>query len=90
MTSEGLTILQFMQSNPDAWYSRKEISRRAVSRAEAEENPQWATQYGVQGIPTLLFVFGGKIVHRQVGALPERMLRDVVSQFIDVTAPKAA
>ena len=43
MTSEGLTILQFMQSNPDAWYSRKEISRRAVSRAEAEENPQWAT-----------------------------------------------
>jgi hypothetical protein len=37
----------------------------------------------------MLFVFGGKIVHRQVGALPERMLRDVVNQFLDVTAPKA-
>lgn len=43
MTSEGLTILQFMQSNPEAWYSRKEISRRAVSRSESDANPQWAT-----------------------------------------------
>lgn len=43
MTSEGLTILQFMQSDSEAWYSRKEISRRAVSRKEFEENPQWAT-----------------------------------------------
>jgi thioredoxin 1 len=40
----------------------------------------------VQGIPTLLFVFGGKIVHRQVGALPERMLREAVTQFLDVTS----
>jgi thioredoxin 1 len=36
----------------------------------------------------MLFVFGGKIVHRQVGALPERMLRDVIGQFIEVTTPK--
>ena len=43
MTSEGLIILQFMQSDSEAWYSRKEISRRAVSRKEFEENPQWAT-----------------------------------------------
>ena len=38
----------------------------------------------VQGIPTMLFVSGGKVVHRQVGALPERMLRDVLSQFMEV------
>lgn len=43
MTSEGLTILQFMQADSEAWYSRKEISRRAVNRKEFEENPQWAT-----------------------------------------------
>jgi thioredoxin 1 len=28
-------------------------------------------------------VANGKIVHRQVGALPERMLRDTLTQFLD-------
>jgi len=41
-------------------------------------------KFGIQGIPTLLFVSGGKVVHPQVGALPERMLREVVTQFMDV------
>jgi thioredoxin 1 len=59
-----------------------------VAKVNTDENPEWATKYGVQGIPTMLFVFGGKIVHRQVGALPERMLRDAVSQFLEVTAQK--
>ncbi len=45
-----------------------------VAKVNTDENPEWATKYGVQGIPTMLFVFGGKIIHRQVGALPERML----------------
>ena len=57
-----------------------------VAKVNSDENPQWATQYGVQGIPTLLFIFGGKIIHRQVGALPERMLREAVTQFLEVTA----
>jgi hypothetical protein len=42
MTTEEQLIIQFMESNPEAWYSRKEISRRAVSRAEFEANAQWA------------------------------------------------
>ena len=57
-----------------------------VAKVNTDENPQWATQYGVQGIPTLLFIFGGKIIHRQVGALSERMLREAVTQFMEVTA----
>lgn len=32
----------------------------------------------------MLMIAKGKIVHRQVGALPEPMLRDVVNQFLDV------
>jgi thioredoxin 1 len=34
----------------------------------------------------MLFVSGGKIVHRQVGALPERMLRDTVTQFMETVS----
>ena len=57
-----------------------------VAKVNTDENPEWAMKYGIQGIPTMLFVFGGKIVHRQVGALPEKMLRESVSQFLEVSA----
>ena len=66
--------------------SRELGDKLVVAKVNSDENPQWATQYGVQGIPTLLFIFGGKIIHRQVGALPERMLREAVTQFMEVTA----
>jgi thioredoxin 1 len=55
-----------------------------VAKVNTDENPEWMTKYGIQGIPTMLFVAGGKIIHRQVGALPEPMLRDIVAQFLDV------
>ena len=55
-----------------------------VAKVNTDENPEWAMKYGVQGIPTMLFVSDGKVIHRQVGALPEPMLRDVVSQFLNV------
>ncbi|PKO11052.1 MAG: thioredoxin [Chloroflexi bacterium HGW-Chloroflexi-2] len=57
-----------------------------VTKVNTDENPDWATRFGVQGIPTMLFVSGGKIAHRQVGALPEGMLRDVVEQFLEVVS----
>ncbi len=55
-----------------------------VAKVNTDENPDWATRFGVQGIPTMLFVSNGKLVHRQVGALPEGMLRDVVKEFLEV------
>jgi len=57
-----------------------------VAKVNTDENSEWASKYGVQGIPTLLFVFGGKIIHRQVGFLPERLLRETISQFLETTA----
>ncbi|MGE5223716.1 MAG: thioredoxin [Omnitrophica WOR_2 bacterium] len=61
-----------------------------ITKVNTDENPEWATRYGVQGIPTMLLVASGKIIHRQVGALPERMLREVVTQFLEVTKAKVA
>jgi thioredoxin 1 len=58
-----------------------------VAKVNTDENPEWAQNYGVQGIPTMLFVAGGKIIHRQVGALPEPILRTIVTQFLEVTQP---
>ena len=55
-----------------------------VTKVNTDENPEWAMKYQVQGIPTMLFMAGGKEVHRQVGALPEPRLREVVNEFMSV------
>ncbi len=57
-----------------------------VAKVNTDENPQWAMQYGVQGIPTMLFISNGKVVHTQVGALPEPVLKDIISQFLSLVA----
>ena len=57
-----------------------------VAKVNTDENSEWAMKYGVQGIPTMLLIYEGKIVNRQVGALPEPMLRDIIDQFMDVVA----
>lgn len=57
-----------------------------VAKVNTDENQEWASKYGIQSIPTMLFISGGKIVHRQVGALPEVMLREAVDQFLDVVS----
>lgn len=57
-----------------------------VAKVNTDEHQQWASQYGVQGIPTMLLIANGKIVHRQVGALPEPMLRTLVTQLIELAA----
>ena len=65
--------------------ARENAGKIVVAKVNTDENPEWAMKYGVQGIPTMLFVAGGKIVHRQVGALPEPILRTIVTQFLEVT-----
>jgi thioredoxin 1 len=57
-----------------------------VAKVNTDEHAQWAMKYGVQGIPTMIFVANGKLVHKQVGALPEPMLKDVVNQFLEIGA----
>lgn len=59
-----------------------------VAKVNTDENPEWTEKYGIQGIPTMLFVLNGKVIHRQMGALPEPVLRDLVAQFLEVAAKK--
>jgi len=64
--------------------AKENAGKLLVTKVNTDENPEWAMKYQVQGIPTMLFVSDGKIIHRQVGALPERMLREVVGEFMSV------
>jgi thioredoxin 1 len=67
--------------------AREYSGKLLVTKVNTDENSEWAGRYGVQGIPTMLFVSGGKVIHRQVGALPEQMLRTIVTQFLEITQP---
>jgi thioredoxin 1 len=70
--------------------ARENAGKVIVAKVNTDENPEWAMKYGVQGIPTMLFVSSGKIVHRQVGALPEPLLRTIITQFLEVVAQVSA
>ena len=50
-----------------------------VAKVNTDDHAQWAGYYGVQGIPTMLFVANGQVVDRIVGAVPQ----PVVKQRLD-------
>jgi thioredoxin 1 len=60
-----------------------------IAKVNTDEHNEWAGRYGVQGIPTMLFVLNGNVVHKQVGALPEALLRDAASQFLEFAAEQS-
>jgi thioredoxin 1 len=64
--------------------------RLIVAKVNTDENPEWAMRFGVQGIPTMLFVANGNVVHQQVGALPEPYLREVVDTFLETVEAEVA
>jgi thioredoxin 1 len=45
-----------------------------VVKIDADENPGLVMQYGVMGIPTLLFIKGGEVKERITGYLPKEKL----------------
>jgi thioredoxin 1 len=55
-----------------------------VAEVNTDENPEWAYKYGVQGIPTLLFVADKEVKDRQVGVGPAPALKARVSAFVGV------
>ena len=66
-------------------------SKLVVAKVNTDENPEFAMKYEVRGIPTMLFVAGGKVVYQQVGAVPHGYLRQIVDKFLEtVGAPAAA
>lgn len=62
--------------------ARRNDGKIVVAKVNTDENPEWMTKYGVQGIPTLLFISNGKLVDRQVGAAPAKVLNQKVEGLL--------
>ncbi len=55
-----------------------------VAKVNTDDNPEWAMKYGVQGIPTMLFVKDGEVQDRIVGAGPAPMIRERLDALISL------
>jgi thioredoxin 1 len=62
--------------------AREYSGRLVVAKVNIDDNPEWATKYGVRGIPTMLFVSEGKVAYEQVGAVPYGALKQMVERLL--------
>jgi thioredoxin 1 len=51
-------------------------------KLNVDENSLVAMQYGIMGIPTLLFFKNGELIDRIVGAIPKQMLEQKIKRYL--------
>jgi thioredoxin len=54
----------------------------SVVKVDTDQNPEWAIKFGVQGIPTVLFMDRGQLRDRMVGAGPAAMIKAKVDGLL--------
>ena len=53
-----------------------------VGKCDVEENDEITVQYGVRNIPTIVFLKGGQVVDKQVGACTKEALRAKLEKLL--------
>jgi thioredoxin 1 len=48
--------------------------RALIGKVNVDENPGVSAKFGIRNIPTILFVKGGEIADKSVGAVPKNQL----------------
>jgi thioredoxin 1 len=45
-----------------------------IGKVNVDHNPNVSVNYGITSIPAILFIKGGKVVDKQIGAVPKSVL----------------
>lgn len=56
--------------------------KAVVGKVNVDENPGISSRFGIRSIPTVLFIKGGEIVDRSVGAVPKGQLTSKLDAII--------
>lgn len=56
--------------------------RVTIGKCDVDENNDLAVKFAVRNIPTILFIKGGQIVDKQIGACPKNVLVDKVNKIL--------
>jgi thioredoxin 1 len=52
-----------------------------IIKIDVDKNPAAAGAYSIQGVPTLILFRQGKVLWRQAGVVPVKLLEQVIGQF---------
>lgn len=61
-----------------AQYADKAI----IGKCDVDAQGEVAAQYGVRNIPTIVFLKGGEVVDKQVGAVPKAVLEEKLAKLL--------
>lgn len=53
-----------------------------IGKVNVDNEQELAAKFGVRSIPTILFVKGGEVVEKSVGAVPKTQLEDILARVI--------
>ena len=53
-----------------------------IVKLNVDENPQTASKYGIQSIPTLMIFKDGQLASRQIGAAPKQKLEQWITTAV--------
>jgi thioredoxin 1 len=53
-----------------------------IGKVNVDENPQLSVNYGITSIPAVLFIKGGQVVDKQVGAAPKTVFEKKIQQHM--------
>lgn len=53
--------------------SNEYSDKAVVVKCDVDNSPQVAVKYGIRNLPTILYIKDGKIVDKQVGAVPKNI-----------------
>jgi thioredoxin 1 len=53
-----------------------------IGKVNVDENPNLSVEYGVTSIPCVLFIKGGMVVDKQIGAAPRNVLEKKVQKLL--------
>ena len=53
-----------------------------IGKVNVEEEDELAAQFGIRNIPTLLFIKGGQVVDKCVGAVPKSTIESKIQTLI--------
>ncbi len=56
--------------------------RAIIGKCDVDSNDALATQFGIRSIPTVLFLKGGEVVDKQVGAATKAQLEEKLSKLL--------
>lgn len=53
-----------------------------IGKVNVDHNPNVSINYGITSIPAILFIKGGKVVDKQIGAVPKSILDKKIQAHI--------